>query len=37
MRFAYVCPGPHTLTIMAFGKNDQSTSASVDVAPSGSG
>jgi hypothetical protein len=37
MRFAYVCPGPHTLTITAFGKNDQSTNESVDVAPSGSG
>jgi hypothetical protein len=37
MRFAYVCPGPHTLTITAFGKNNQSTSESVDVAPSSAG
>ena len=37
MRFAYVCPGPHTLTITAFGKNSQSTSESIDVAPSSAG
>jgi hypothetical protein len=37
MHFTYVCPGPHTLTITAFGKNDQSTSESVDVAPSSAG
>lgn len=37
MRFAYVCPGPHTLTITAFGKNNTSTSKSIDVAPSSSG
>ena len=37
MRFAYVCPGPHTVTITAFGSNNQSTSQSVHVAPSSSG
>ena len=37
MRFAYVCPGPHTVTITAFGRNNQSTSQSVHVAPSSSG
>jgi hypothetical protein len=37
MRFTYVCPGPHTVTITAFGKDNQSTSQSVDVAPSSSG
>jgi hypothetical protein len=37
MRFAYVCPGPHTVTITAFGRKNQSTSQSVDVAPSSSG
>ena len=30
-------PGPHTVTITAFGKNNQSTSQSVHVAPSSSG
>jgi uncharacterized protein YdhG (YjbR/CyaY superfamily) len=37
MRFNYVCPGPHTLTITAFGKNNASTSKSVDVAPASAG
>ena len=37
MRFAYVCPGPHTLTITAFGANNASTTRSVDVAPSSGG
>lgn len=37
MRFAYVCPGPHTLTITAFGKNNTSTSKSIDVNPSSAG
>lgn len=37
MRFAYVCPGPHTLTITALGKNNTSTSQSVDVNPSSAG
>jgi hypothetical protein len=37
MKFAYVCPGPHTMTITAFGANNTSTSKSVDVAPSSSG
>jgi len=37
MRFAYVCPGPHTLTITAFGNYDTSTSKSIDVAPSSAG
>jgi hypothetical protein len=29
MRFNYACPGPHTLTITAFGKNNRSASASI--------
>jgi uncharacterized protein (DUF952 family) len=29
MRFNYVCPGPHTLTISAFGKNNLTATASV--------
>lgn len=37
MRFNYVCPGPHTLTITASGKNNTSTSKSVDVEPSSAG
>jgi hypothetical protein len=37
MRFSYVCPGPHTLTITASGKNNATASKSVDVAPSSSG
>jgi hypothetical protein len=35
MRFPYVCPGPHTLTITASGHG--STSQSIDVAPSSAG
>ncbi|MBA3717484.1 MAG: hypothetical protein H0W87_04560 [Actinobacteria bacterium] len=30
MRFNYICPGPHTLTITAFGKNNTSASAGVE-------
>jgi hypothetical protein len=37
MNFPYLCPGPHTMTITAFGANNTSTSKSVDVAPSSSG
>jgi hypothetical protein len=37
MRFSYVCPGPHTLTITASGKNNTSTSKSIDVVPSSAG
>jgi len=37
MRFAYVCPGPHTMTITAFGKGNTSVSKSVDVVPSSNG
>ena len=37
MRFSYVCPGPHTLTITASGKNNASTSKSIDVEPSSAG
>lgn len=37
MRFDYICPGPHTLTITAFGKGSASTSQSVDVNPSSAG
>ena len=37
MHFNYVCPGPHTLTITAFGKNNTSTSKSIDVQPASAG
>lgn len=31
MRFSYICPGPHTLTITAFGQQGQSASKSAHV------
>ncbi len=37
MRFAYVCPGPHTLTISAFGRGGKTVSKSADVVPESSG
>jgi hypothetical protein len=37
MRFNYVCPGPHKLTITAFGKNNASISKSVHVQPASAG
>ena len=33
MRFDYICPGPHTLTISAFNDAGQSASRSVGVVP----
>ncbi len=36
MRFTYICPGPHTFTISAFGHN-QTVSTSADVEPESSG
>src|SRR6266508_1968123 len=33
MRFNYICPGPHTLTISAFNDAGQSASRSVGVVP----
>jgi hypothetical protein len=33
MRFNYICPGPHTLTISAFNDSGQSASRSVGVVP----
>ena len=37
MNFNYVCPGPHTMTIAAFGKNGHSVSTSRQVVPSSAG
>jgi hypothetical protein len=37
MLFAYICPGPHKLTITASGKNRKSVSKSVTVVPSSGG
>jgi hypothetical protein len=37
MRFSYVCPGPHTLTISAFNAKGQSASKSAKVEPESSG
>lgn len=37
MRFPYICPGPHTVTIDAFGKNTKSVERSVTLEPESSG
>jgi len=37
MRFSYMCPGPHTLTITAFNPKGQSASKTAKVEPESSG
>ncbi|HEX9415995.1 MAG TPA: hypothetical protein VF895_04745 [Gaiellaceae bacterium] len=37
MSFAYICPGPHTMTITASGKGGKTVSKSAQIEPSSSG
>jgi hypothetical protein len=37
MRFPYICPGPHTMTIIALGKSNQTAKRSAGVEPESSG
>jgi hypothetical protein len=37
MHFNYICPGPHKLTISAFGANGKQASKTVNVVPESSG